>query len=56
MSSDGEKLVVAARAGNDAKVKRLLKAKADVNYGITSEKGTAGITALHTASGVTPRR
>ena len=31
MSSDGAKLVRAAQAGDDAKVKRLLKAKADVD-------------------------
>ena len=31
MSSDGAKLYRAARAGDDAKVKRLLKAKADVD-------------------------
>ena len=32
MSSDGAKLLRAAGAGDDAKVKRLLKAKADVNH------------------------
>ena len=32
MSSDNAKLVLAASKGNDAKVKRLLKAKVDVNY------------------------
>ena len=33
MSSDGAKLVRAAGVGDDAKVKRLLKAKVDVDYG-----------------------
>ena len=44
MLSDAQKLVKAAGAGDDAKVKRLLKAKADVNY-----RDTDGITALHAA-------
>ena len=45
MSSDGAKLVRAAAKGDDAKVKRLLKAKVDVNYGETID-GRSGITAL----------
>ena len=50
MSSDGAKLVLAAQKGDDAKVKRLLKAKADVNIGLTNlANGTSGITALHEA-------
>ena len=50
MSSDGAKLLRAAGAGDDAKVKRLLKAKADVNIGLTNlANGTSGITALHEA-------
>ena len=44
MSSDAAKLVRAAAKGDDAKVKRLLKAKADV----MSTAG-AGITALQEA-------
>ena len=49
MSSDGAKLVHAARVGDDAKVKRLLKAKVDVNYGVDGTEGCTGITALHEA-------
>ena len=49
MSSDGAKLVRAARVGDDAKVKRLLKAKVDVNYGVDGTEGCTGITALHEA-------
>ena len=49
MSSDGAKLVRAAAAGDDAKVKRLLKARADVNSTMTGERGTTGITALQNA-------
>ena len=45
MSSDAAKLVLAASKGNDAKVKRLLKAKADVNAGNVNGEGVAGITA-----------
>ena len=46
MSSDGAKLVRAAGAGDDAKVKRLLKAKVDVNHGEEGDEGSSGITAL----------
>ena len=46
MASDGAKLVRAARAGDDAKVKRLLKAKVDVDH---VEGSIYGITALRTA-------
>ena len=49
MSSDGAKLVRAAGAGDDAKVKRLLKAKADVNYGVTGNDGGSKLTALQEA-------
>ena len=48
MSSDGAKLVWAAQKGGDAKVKRLLKAKVDVNSTITHD-GVSGVTALQTA-------
>ena len=49
-ASDSGKLLRAAGAGDDAKVKRLLKAKADVNIGLTNlANGTSGITALHEA-------
>ena len=48
MSSDGAKLVVAASKGSDAKVKRLLKAKVDVNSTI-NHYGVSGVTALHAA-------
>ena len=48
MSSDGAKLVRAARVGDDAKVKRLLKAKADVDNAITL-RGVSGSTALQAA-------
>ena len=47
MSSNGEKLMRAAGAGDDAKVKRLLKAKADVNAADTL-RGTS-FTALQAA-------
>ena len=47
MSSDGAKLVRAAGAGDDAKVKRLLKAKVDVNETHTLEG--VGTAALHAA-------
>ena len=50
MSSDGAKLIHAAGAGNDAKVKRLLKAKVDVDAAHKLE-GIAGTTALHAACG-----
>ena len=50
MSSDGAKLVRAAAAGNDAKVKRLLKAKADVDAVVRDEEGLTGVTALQEAS------
>jgi ankyrin repeat protein len=50
MSSDGAKLIHAAGAGNDAKVKRLLKAKVDVNYNMIGEAG--GITPLYAACGL----
>ena len=61
MSSDALKLVKAAAAGDDAKVKRLLKAKVDVNYGETNPEGVSGITALmraggHGHVGAVPRR
>ena len=49
MSSDGAKLVLAAAKGDDAKVKRLLKAKADVNSTVTGPKGRGAVTALHEA-------
>jgi len=49
MSSDGAKLVRAAGVGDDAKVKRLLKAKVDVNASVASKSGKSGLTALHTA-------
>ena len=45
MLSDGAKLVLAAAKGDDAKVKRLLKAKADVNCTVTID-GVRGVTAL----------
>ena len=48
MSSDGAKLVRAARTGDDAKVKRLLKAKVDVNHGELIN-GRGGVTALQVA-------
>ena len=52
MASDGAKLVRAAQAGDDAKVKRLLKAKADVDYGTVAVSGdVTGITALQAACG-----
>ena len=48
MSSDGAKLVLAGRKGDDAKVKRLLKAKVDVNS--TAMVGDwSGVTALEAA-------
>jgi hypothetical protein len=50
--SDGEKLFRAAGAGDDAKVKRLLKAKADVNFGC-SRKGWSGDGKSFTVTGVT---
>ena len=53
MASDGAKLVLAASQGNDAKVRRLLKAKVDVNYGCTrvdfSGDTVTGVTALQAA-------
>ena len=49
MSSDGAKLVRAASKGDAAKVKRLLKAKVDVNHGDKGEEGSSGITALQEA-------
>ena len=49
MSSDGAKLVRAASWGDDAKVKRLLKAKVDVNAGVDNGNGVAGFTALQEA-------
>jgi ankyrin repeat protein len=49
MSSDNAKLVLAASKGNDAKVKRLLKAKVDVDAGVVNGNGVAGITALQEA-------
>ena len=49
MSSDGAKLVRAASNGDAAKVKRLLKAKVDVNHGDKGEEGSSGITALQEA-------
>ena len=39
--SDAQKLVHAARKGDDAKVKRLLKAKADVDSMVTGDYGNA---------------
>ena len=45
MSSDGAKLVRAAQKGDDAKVKRLLKAGVDVNGTVTVD-GVRGVTAL----------
>ena len=48
MLSDGAKLVRAAAKGDDAKVKRLLKAKADVDNAITL-RGVSGSTALQAA-------
>ena len=54
MSTDGAKLVHAARVGDDAKVKRLLKAKVDVNYEVDGTEGCTGITALHEACVSTP--
>ena len=51
MSSDGAKLVRAVQVGDNAKVKRLLKAKADVNYSIVNESGDTGVTALQCAGG-----
>ena len=48
MSSDGAKLFLAAQTANDAKVKRLLKAKVDVDYGI-SRGDITGCTALQVA-------
>ena len=48
MSSDGAKLLRAAAAGDDAKVKRLLKAKVDVNHGELIS-GRGGVTALQVA-------
>ena len=51
MLSDGEKLVRAAAKGDDAKVKRLLKANVDVNIGLANDKdANANITALMEAS------
>ena len=50
MSSDGDKLVRAATVGDDAKVKRLLKARADVNSSMTGDRGATGITVLQNAS------
>ena len=50
MSSDGAKLVRAAATGNDAKVKRLLKAKVDVDSACTLE-GVKGATALFAGCG-----
>ena len=41
MSSDGAKLVRAASKGDDAKVKRLLRAKVDVNFGGSGHCSTA---------------
>ena len=51
MSSDGAKLVLAAQKGNDAKVKRLLKAKADMNATVADTTGTQRLSALQIASG-----
>jgi len=48
MSSDGEKLVRAAAKGDDAKVKRLLKAKVDVD-GTVPIKGVSSCSALSMA-------
>lgn len=51
MLSDGEKLVRAAAKGDDAKVKRLLKANVDVNIGLANDKdANANITALMEAA------
>ena len=49
MSPARKKLLRAAQAGDDAKVKRLLKAKVDVNASVASKSGKSGLTALHTA-------
>jgi ankyrin repeat protein len=50
MSSDAAKLVRAAGAGDDAVVKRLLKAKADVDVACVNDTGDFGtITALQAA-------
>ena len=49
MSSAGAKLVRAAAKGDDAKVKRLLKAKVDANSSEKNENGVGGITALQEA-------
>ena len=43
MSGDALKLVKAAAAGDDAKVKRLLKAKVDVNYAAAWQDLAAGM-------------
>ena len=52
MSSDGAKLVRAAATGNDAKVKRLLKAKVDVNSRSKNLSVSQNrVTALQTACG-----
>ena len=48
--SDAQKLVIAAAKGNEAKVKRLLKAKADVNSTAVNKRGSAG-TALQVSCG-----
>ena len=48
MASDGAKLARAAQAGDDAKVKRLLKAKVDVNAAEFMD-GVSGVMALHAA-------
>ena len=50
MASDGAKLFLAAQTANDAKVKRLLKAKVDVDYG-TTRLDITGVTALQAACG-----
>ena len=52
MESDADKLASAAAKGEDAKVKRLLKANADVNGTVTRAYHSAhvsGITALQFA-------
>ena len=49
MASDGAKLIHYAQVGDDAKVKRLLKARVDVNHGDQGEEGSSGITALQEA-------
>ena len=50
MSSDGAKLVRAAAAGDDAKVKRLLKAKVDVDSTVINPiGGVYSCTALQAA-------